>query len=99
MVTLVCALISLVAIQANKPFNALSADAPAYTGNASCPVQLLGSTYGATRGDLHFAKQGASDIAVVVVMTLFLILTGHLETLLVEKIGAQPYSPSLTSPP
>ena len=86
-VTMVCAFISLVAIQQNKTFNDLSSDAPAYTGNATCPTQLLGSAYGATRSDLRFAKQGASDIAVVVVMTLFLILAGHIEAILVEKIG------------
>ena len=84
---MVCAFISLVAIQQNKTFNDLAADAPAYTGNATCPTQLLGSAYGATRPDLKFGKQGASDIAVVVVMTLFLIVAGHIEALLVEKIG------------
>ena len=87
MVTLLCAFISLVAIQQNKTFNTLGADAPAYTANATCPTQLLGSVYGATRADLMFTKQGASDIAVVVVMTLFLIVAGHIEALLVEKIG------------
>jgi hypothetical protein len=53
-VLLVCALISVVAIKENETFNPSSSEVDAYNGLTGgdvdeCPVQLLGSVYGAQR--------------------------------------------------
>lgn len=63
-VLLCCSLICLVAMYENFKFNnRIDGNTPSYTGNRTVDPWLGGSAFGATRDDLKFDKQGASDIA------------------------------------
>ena len=73
-VLMLCAFISLVAINENKNFNP-----PIGTGANHTSAQYLGSVIGAQRSDLYFNKQAASDIAVVVVIGVFCIFAHFAE--------------------
>ena len=66
-------MINLVAVQENKKYNP----------SLDTPIELLGSTYGATRDGLLLNKQCASDIAVVVMVGCFCIIVHFIERIIV----------------
>lgn len=90
-VILICALISMVAIDENRKHNPTEA-VPADCDNDDCqeatPDFLLGSVYGATRDDLKLNKQGASDIAICCVLCIFTIIMAIVEDKAVERADA-----------
>ena len=69
-----------------------------------CPPELKGSVYRATRADLFFNAQGASDIAVTIVLNIFLYIAAFLEAKTIQKIDAnlqstKDYAVVLVNPP
>lgn len=80
-VILICALISLVAIEKNRASNPTSSVDGCSDDDCiqETPTFLLGSVYGAEREDLKVAYQGASDIAVCCILFIFSIVAAVVE--------------------
>lgn len=92
-VMFLCAFISLVAIQRNTKHT--PDDAGDY---------LIGSAYGATRDDLKFQYQGASDIAVTFILVLLFLCAGTIQKYSSDAIDeailtSNDYSVCVVNPP
>ena len=80
---LVCALVSLIAIQANLSNNPDNTE-----------TRLQGSAYGTTRADLKMGTQGISDVVVTLILMLICIAAGYAQQYGVEKIDKDHLTPS-----
>jgi hypothetical protein len=89
----IIAFISLTAMYGNKPSN-----------NDDCPTVLQGSAEGATLDSLKFKRQGASDIACLIVLCAAMIVATRFEKAKIESIDeaqqtTQDYSIVINNPP
>lgn len=107
-VVIVCSLISLVAINENAKSNPNENIPAGCATDDNCvqdtPDFLVGSVYGATRDSLKLSKQGAADIAVCVLLTVFSLAASFLEGDAIESADAaqqtiQDYSVVIKNPP